>query len=284
MALRRYIGIGVLTAILGANAYMWHRRHVQAEAETHLDHVVAVAKAHENPTHEILLREIVRQAWLVAARDGMGLPTRDTLLREPPLSGSEAVPDILVQAYFNHDCEITVAGPDGGPPPAGAWQMAIPPEQWKDGYRQLIETCEKLSRGAFVDGLRSTGLKGHPNVPHQGPPPDLAKATQQLEPMNYFAQFTAVRLAHESIRTDGESPQALDVLVRGYAHLAILSQGLWNATYRGMVARSMIYAQRMLATAPAGDVAARRSALQHRAYALAAAGLQGAAVEDLEAA
>lgn len=284
MGLRRYIGLGVLLAILGANAYMWQRRHAQAEAEAHLDHVVAAAKARENPTHEILLREIVRQAWLVAARDGMGLPTRDALLREPPLRGPEAVPDVLVQAYINHDCEITVMGPDGAPPPAGAWHMVIPPEQWKDGYRQLIETCEKLSRGAFVDGLKSTGLKGRPNAPHQGPAPDLAKAAQQLEPMNYFAQFTAVRLAHASMRTDGESPEALDVLVRGYAHLAILSQGLWNATYRGMVARSMIYAQRMLATAPAGDVAARRSALQHRAYALAAAGLQGSAVEDLEAA
>src|SRR5947208_7733893 len=78
----------------------------------------------EKPVGSLLLRELIRQSVLIAARDGLGLPTRDEALREEALDGQRL--DVTVQAdareslrfrlrrgskaIFKH--ELPFAGPD----------------------------------------------------------------------------------------------------------------------------------------------------------------------------
>ncbi len=80
-------------------------------------------------------------------------------------------------------------------------------------------------------------------------------------------------------RTSGESQQALGALVRGYANLGQLTRFLWNASHEDFAARSLLYAERMVAAHPGSA-----DALRHQGYARAMAGMHALALADLDAA
>ena len=68
-------------------------------------------------------------------------------------------------------------------------------------------------------------------------------------------------------------------MVRGYANLGLLTEFHWHPMHKVFKARSLVYAQRMLAADPPSC-----PARWHRAYAFAATGLHALAIEDFEAA
>ena len=74
---------------------------------------------------------------------------------------------------------------------------------------------------------------------------------------------------HEAIRKDGESEARLGVLVRGYAHLGQLTRYHWSIEHQVFIARSLLYAARMVKNNPTSPIP-----LWHRAYAMALAGFQ----------
>ena len=75
----------------------------------------------------------------------------------------------------------------------------------------------------------------------------------------------------------GESPQLLGGLIRAYANLAMLSEGLWNPSFRVYAARALLYAQRWHVREPESA-----AALWHLAYAEAICGLHSLAIENLD--
>lgn len=225
---------------------------------------------------KVLVRELFRQAFLLAARDELSLSTRDAVLRE---DGPAA------EAGTHFDVELREEGPGLSLAPCvykvdGKTTMTL----WSGeklrvrsprplDYRVLAAFAEGLSRKEFPAALKQAGLAGiAPRTSTAKIPPETEK---QLGALNVVDQYTAVRQLHGLIRTQGQSPELLGGLVRGYAHLSLLTETHWNVSHKVFLARSLLYAERLLAST-AGDPSARA----HLAYALALGGMHGLALEE----
>ena len=232
-----------------------------------------------SPTFErrLLGREVFRQAVLMAARDGLGLATRDATLGDAPERPGEAgVAEVgsIFRVPGRSAATIRRAG-------AAGQDVLLdydltPLVDSPAGLPRMVEVAERLAREQFPAALKRAGFAGAPNrATPGGPAPEGAEG--RLAELVPIAQFAALRAAHAAIRQDGESPGRLGVLVRAYANLGVLTDFHWNAAHHAFTARALLYAQRMVALDPTSP-----SALRHRAYALALAGLPGAALSDLD--
>jgi tetratricopeptide (TPR) repeat protein len=226
-----------------------------------------------------LLRELPRQALLIAARDELSLPTRDQTLGEK-LSGDNLL-HLEVRAFANGKCTLRIASLSSEK--AASPTIASGKEKWKselkyspDGnaYVTLIPQLEKLSRGEFVTTLRDLGYRESKST-RNTPDGDIELL---LKNMDFVSQFAAVRQAHCAIKRGDESTDQIGTLVRGYANLSLLTDHYWSSMSDVFAARALLYAERMVALSKNS-----RAARWHRAYARALAGLHGAALEDLNA-
>jgi tetratricopeptide (TPR) repeat protein len=232
---------------------------------------------------KLLVREILRQAVLIAARDELGLSTHDMALRETmPVDGQarENVLDVSTAEAIGQFVRIRLRrGP--GKEPALLYEKQIPvtliQRQVLD-YSNLIVAVEKLSRTELAEALRKTGLQGHPPA-QKNNVTISSEIGKQLAEMNFFSQFAALRELHALERSQGRSVETLGGLVRAYANLGQLCSFHWNASFKALQARSLLYSQRLVELDSASP-----SSLRHRAYAKAFAGLHAAAIEDLQAA
>jgi hypothetical protein len=213
-------------------------------------------------------RQLVEEAFLIAARDGMGLQTREDALREGPTNQPPKTP---LSLDFSLD-KAVISRPKGSR--LVLWEKPHMRE-WCHQTEQTLEDMEKDSRFAFIDGLRRDGFQGAPDrqTPN-APPPDGAE--DLVGRLDELSQFAAARAVHAAIHNDGESPQRLGVLVRAYANLGRITRHHWAIDYAVYVARSLLYAQRMVAADPSSPFA-----LWHRAYAYAMAGYYAPALADL---
>jgi hypothetical protein len=230
-----------------------------------------------------LSREIVRQALLVAARDGLGVQTCDETLQETLPEGVE-VAHLLLTERSNPNgkwqvklCKFVEGQePDASPP---LWEKTYDctPTTTKI-YAEMVPKLEADSRGAFIEALKSAGLKSlksDPKDSKQVPPPDDIDHLLRLP--DFVAQFGAVRAAHQAILKNGGSPEWLSVLARGYANLASLTHHHWNSATEVFAARAWLYSQRIVAADSHSNLA-----LSNRAYAWALAGSFHDALADLD--
>jgi tetratricopeptide (TPR) repeat protein len=221
----------------------------------------------------LLSWEIYRQAFLIAARDGLGLQTRDESLREwgtPPPAGT------MLQASLDNGF-LEFSG-SGALADQIVWEDRIRGYNHPENIPEMAVAAEKLSRGEFVIALKAHGWSGKGHV-FKPDAPAPAECEALLAQMDEFSQFRVVRLTDAAIAKDGESLPRLGVLVRAYANLGQLTRYHWSIESKVYAARALLYAQRMVALDPNSA-----SALWHRAYARALAGLQRAAGDDLNAA
>ncbi len=226
-------------------------------------------EAHRKP----LPREFFRQALLIAARDQLGLSTRDAWLGDPmPTGGNNAPFDLRTKYEPSTPVEI-LRGYPPAPPLVKRYELKL-----NGDLPYLAAEAEKLSRTKFVEALKEAGFSGKAN-----PWTPEAKMPDHIEPllceMTFTSQFQALRELHEAIHCGGESPALLGGLVRGYANLGVLTEYLWHPEHKAFKARAWLYAERMVARD-------EHSALArwHRAYAMALIGMHKAALEDLDAA
>lgn len=224
-----------------------------------------------------LIREVARQAILIAARDGLGVETHDAVLGEPepaPTRRNEAAANLDVERGASEVSPLVHFNSRGVTMDEVVW----PQGQTGNHFYILLEEAERRSRGPYVDLLHRSGFVGAANK--MSPTAKTPEAIDALlNEMNVFSQFQAVRLAHAAIRHDGESPQRLAALVRGYANLGQLTRFEWTAAHDVFEARSLLYAQRMVAAQPQSPLA-----LHCRAYAEAMVGLHGLSLRDQRAA
>jgi tetratricopeptide (TPR) repeat protein len=256
--------------------------------------------SHSNFAGGLLLRELQRQALLISARDELGLGTRDMVLREPfAPSGTSAVTTVLFESriWRNDQAQICLSHLDG-PQPADPYALADVQVdnaknasiQWvnfkiaKDplvDYTDFVIRCEEASRTTYLDALLAQNVLGtYPKnpIPWSTGPASPA-ALQRLQHLDVFSQYLAVRLLHQQMRAEGESPDRLCALVQGYANLAALTRDQWSRADRVFLARALLYAQRLVVHDHSSAVS-----LNTRAYARAFAGLHAAALKDLDAA
>ncbi|OJW20493.1 MAG: hypothetical protein BGO49_04600 [Planctomycetales bacterium 71-10] len=225
----------------------------------------------------LLQREIVRQAFLVAARDELGLATRDELLDDAPIpqgadDGLEFATDFRL---LRSRLRVHKAG-------AGAGRLILKELPGPDSWRHPIELADAMgpmSRKEIVAAFRSIGLSGRPNAyKAQAPaPPGVEEALQTLDFVDVFA---AVRALHETIRADGESPERLGALARAYAQLAALTCHVWSPSHRAFAARALLYTERFAAHEDAHATRPRWL----RAFVASMIGIDASAAHDLQVA
>jgi len=228
----------------------------------------------------LLERELVRQAMLMAARDHLGLYTRDEVLRERApgdigdLSARTAALNIAVNSKTESlDLQFTTNGT--------TVTASVPRTlvcEWVVDLPPLVARAEELSRTNFVDWLKVTGFNAVAAA-NAADAPVPAKVEKLLTEMSIFSQYNAVRQVHALVRLHGPSAALRGALVRGYANLGQLTRFHWTASADVFTARSLLYAQAMVADNPKSAFA-----LWHRAYAMSMAGLHAAAMKDLAAA
>ena len=223
----------------------------------------------------ILDRELVRQALLIAARDELGLSTRDELLDDAPPETGEGEAVEVTTLFRPNDCRALVRRGEGQKTEIlQKHDLGTNPDE--SGYlMRLTVLSESLSRSKFPDLLKQLGLNGRPNpVRADAPvPPDVEN---RLEQLGLVENFAAIRALHDAIRADGESPARLAALARAYAQLGALTEYQWSPAHRAFKARAMLYAERLLAQDPGSSWA-----LRNRAFVRALVGLHQVALEDL---
>lgn len=230
-------------------------------------------------------REIVRQAVLIAARDGLGLQTCDATLQEIPPDDAEVV-HLLVTERSHADGKWKVqlqkfVEGQGASAAKPLWEKTynFSPTA-ATVYSEMIPKLEADSRGAFVEALKTAGLREAIRGKKQEVSEKSAGSGQEISKLllmpDFVVQFGAVRAAHQAVASQGESPEWMSVLARGYANLATLTNHQWTSATDVFAARAWLYAQRMVATEPKNDFA-----LWTRAYAWAIAGSFQNALSDL---
>ena len=241
-----------------------------------------------------LTRELVRQALLVTLTHEFGLPVRDRTLWESSPGSTNVI----------HLAALTRRGSDGKwkvklhrivPDPDEEFMFSIDSKLWlKDAmwektyqytpavgkiYSSGAQVMEAASRADFVDALEQLGVQKQKIERVQGTVADaqLAQWNEQLAEVNFIAQFNVLRQVHQAIKKYGQSPQLLGLLTRGYAQLGLLTSHSVNSSTDVFVARSMVYAHRMMALTGDNDLS-----LWHHACAFGLAGVQNAAIGSLE--
>jgi tetratricopeptide (TPR) repeat protein len=228
----------------------------------------------------LLCRELVRQAFLIAARDECGLLTRDATLREglPKSAGLQfAQFDLECKAVSQKTSALVYAlYPRGDDKAKAVWEWKFPCDpNDPETIAKLAEQIEPLSRGALKTVLDRAGSgKSVPAARAAAAVP--AQAEDELWEFNELALVDALRRIHAEIRSRGESPELLAALCVGYANLGSLTEYHYSAAHKAYSARALVYAERLLQKD-------KRSSwgLWHRAYARALLGLHQLALADV---
>jgi uncharacterized protein HemY len=227
------------------------------------------------PYRGILERELFRQAFLIYCREEYGAVTRDAILGEQPPRGAKSV-----SVQFN----LTGNVRDDSP----ILTVAVGPEHrvvWEENfsfardepYAGRAELALARWKKELAPMLERYVTKGKPTQTGKDVPLPEG-AARNLQPMNFVAQYAAVREIHQTIRDKGESPQLLGGLVRGYANLGVLTECQMNAAHKVFKARALLYGHRLVERYPSAE------GWWHLAYAQALTGLHGEALGSLASA
>jgi hypothetical protein len=236
----------------------------------------SIAGPSDYPT-PLLLRELIRQSLLIAARDELGLNTKDAALRESDETNDAAQRIRLDVKFLTEQCtQETIFWRDGSlPQQLDDRTTPLPPYVYQGlDIPAVVVVEERASREIYPDLLRKAGFKGQTNSVDNGSLPE--NIDQLLYETTLIAQFAALQEIYADIRSHGESVARLGALVRAYANLGQLTHFQWTAANKVFSARSLLYAQRMVVKFPDAS-----TSYWHRAYALALTGLHAAALSDV---
>lgn len=196
---------------------------------------------------DILVHEVCRQAVLMAIRDSGKVITHDEGIgdQEPAKNQSgnflfdmrsKYVPGKLCSIHLDLDVAAK---------PKELWNHELVLDQQKQTIEQLIETLEEKSR-TDIAAILSKELS--PGSVAPAAKPDFKAINTLLDDFHLLAQFEALRRLHSA--NTGNDPATLIALARGYAQIALLTRYHWTHQHRVFQARSLLYAQRLLALHP----------------------------------
>lgn len=207
------------------------------------------------PAHRgLLASELARQAVLIAARDELGLPTRDALLGDAIAKNDPDAVSVTTMVDPAGQFAVLI-GPDRRSPRQFEALNRVFRFAEAGGlvnYAELSAKLEHLSRELFPEFLEQSGFARLPSAPQAGAGAVDATTARLLTRFSPVAQLTAVRRLHairaESVRSGpGQSADVLEALAKGYANLAMLAQQVWSEQPVVYEARALLYAQRLWA-------------------------------------
>jgi tetratricopeptide (TPR) repeat protein len=233
----------------------------------------------------LLERELIRQALLLAARDELGLATRDVLLREEfPEKPDEQSP--ILELY----CQASRVKKDFDV----EYRLGLGPQKqliWRWVYNTdinnprslttLTEIAESLARHQLKDALTRSGFGGTV-PPARETVPVLETVTvpgttyDLLWSWNEISVIAGLRRIHAESREKGESPELLAALAIGYINLGTITEYYYSAGFKAYDARALLYAERLVRKTHESPWA-----LWHRGYVRLQLGLHNFGAEDL---
>jgi tetratricopeptide (TPR) repeat protein len=248
----------------------------------------------------MLMREVARQAVLIAGRDQLGLSTRDQSLCEPitGVPGDDAIAPLDVHVSFRPSDSVQfelIESPGAGGASRSLWRTTF--ELGKDASNSPVTAfataIEPHIQTDLAGALRDAGFtdSGADAIsPAHRSERDLAPESAQTTPsgpdlnhqirtLTMFGQFQVLRAAHVRVRAESPASESIGLLVRAYANLGQLTAFQWHASSKVFFARALLYAEKMVQDHPKDPIA-----LWHRAYARTLSGLHAAALSDLKTA
>lgn len=267
----------------------------------------------------MLVRELMRQSLLIAARDELGLSTRDRTLRETfavaqPQSTFRPALELQGTVDVSRSFRLTMFRnrADGTKRESAVKSSASSAAVGRGGECEIVfdervpfESPAAASKeaSAFIRATRSAV-----NFPELSTEVERLSRTvyvQALKKGGYSGQsntwkpdatitsdlaadvdefdlirlWSAIRRLHGLLRSSGESPVRLAALSRAYANLGSVTEMFWSPAHKAFKARALLYAERLLSKSNSHP-----EALRVRAYARMLTGLHAAALSDLSAA
>lgn len=201
-----------------------------------------------------LMRELVRQAFLIAIRHEMGFGAVDATLQETiPESDNLVHLALLERAARNGDWWLKLYRTDDAPTDEEIEALWVREPDWQHHFRwrpigkaipMMSPDLEEMSRKTFVEGLQTLGFdRRTPDPPANSSV--SAQVEQWLKEVDYVAQTLAVREAHERLGHAANDPPWLAGLVRGYANLSVLTRHHWTSASDVFAARAILYGLRL---------------------------------------
>lgn len=219
----------------------------------------------------ILIDELMRQAVLIAAREELGVATRDEVVGDSfELRPNEGRIE-LVTIFRGDKKHAAIRRFDKGKAPTTLCDEKAGLLEWQS----FFEDAERLSRTEFVRALEAIGFK-KAKRPASGDAAVPDGAAEKHSHLGITDQFTAIRALHAAIRADGESPARLALLARAYAVLGVLTEYQWHPAHKAYKARALLYAERLLARDRQEPVS-----MWNRAFVEALVGMHDDALKDL---
>jgi tetratricopeptide (TPR) repeat protein len=229
----------------------------------------------------LLERELVRQAFLIAARDELGCATRDVILREdfPERPDDKSAP-------FEFSCRTSRGKKDfdveyllrrrqqSGQAELWRWVFNTDINNPKS-LAVLAEKAEALSRSELKDVLTRGGWGKTPSA-SRASSKVASDVSDLLWSWNEVSVLAGLRRVHAEIRERGESPELLGALAVGYANLGSLTDYYYSASCKAYFARALLYAERLFQKTDQSYWG-----LWHRAYARMQVGLHNLAADDI---
>ena len=199
------------------------------------------------PVH--LYRELFRQAFLIAARDELGLQTRDAGLGEflNEVRGPARRPFQIIVANRHYNTPaggFVIEIHESGATPEiilDSRESELTPETTAE---EIVAIAEKLSRDWFPGFLKKEQFTGKPN--RFGRSGKADPSARKLLNSGYVVSLTeALRRLHGQIRKEGESPERLAELAWGYALLGEMTSFVPGPMPVASQARALLYAERL---------------------------------------
>lgn len=205
---------------------------------------------------KVLVREIVRQGFLLAAREEFRALTRDEVLGEPAVYFGDAggVFDMAVEVPEDGAVKIELRGGKKGGA-AAPWNATFQ----ATGEQLLVLALEKSdgwSQADFPKFLRDAGLA----VPTAAVP-DVELLPTDPVPLEAIAQVAHLRRLHAHLLKEPKSPALLAAAARHYALLGSLCDRDWGLEHKALKARALLYAERAVRNGPQDAGAAWSRAL-----------------------
>ena len=253
------------------------------------DHLALTRQFREAPPGEsrpVLVRELLRQALLIAARDELGLSTSDEVLAATVGPEAERLvlrPNLHIKADAS-DAEFGVYSADGD---EAVWKHETKAIYTDVEVGVLSRDMQKFSRNEFPALLSRLGLKANAvsplsnaNLRANAKKMDAEKLRTIRDLHNdfeIFPQCIAIQLLHSAIQNHGNDAELLCMLAKSYANLFLLTEPLVDGVPQAIAARALLYGDRVVDLFP-DDVQARWS----RGYAHALVGSLITAEKDLD--
>ena len=202
----------------------------------------------------LITREIIRQGFILTAREKFDVVVRDRAVGDPDEPGTADVTyrlgSLLHAAKFQtnpptfNGARITIVQGSGADRKV-IWHrnLDVMQDQFPN-YGKFVEQVERLSRNELPKLLAEWRLPARTEpTPTRDPDALPSGVAKRLDSLVEAEQFAAIRALHDAVRRDGGSPARWAALARGYAMLGSLTEPLLSGIHAVFKARGLLYAQ-----------------------------------------